>query len=116
MEVNSVSLLHWLTRYLVDQDKYHIELNVQCLSLNPDDRPSSRVIGSILECEAEFADVKISVGLFSAQSFEFLNGRGHEQLIFPGVVKKIFNKFSFYSSTATEWMAELRDCIVSPDS
>ena len=94
LDGDSVSLRRWLTRYLVDQDRYYIELVVQCLQLNPDDRPSSRVIASILDCNADFVTAKTSVGLFSAQSFVLRNGWVSEKLIFLSVLKKILDEFS----------------------
>ena len=115
LDGDSVSFRHWLTRYLVDQDRYYIELVVQCLQLNPDDRPSNQVIASILDRDADFVTAKKPVALFSAQCFVLRNGWVYVLLIFPGVVKKVLNEFSSCSGVASAWLTELRDCIVSSD-
>ena len=69
LDGNPTQLRSFLKRYLIDQNKYFIELVVQCTQLDVNDRPTAQMISSVLNNDAQFVRAMKSVQLFEAQNF-----------------------------------------------
>ena len=73
---------------------YFIELVVQCLQLDVNDRPTAQMISSVLNNDAQFLRAMKSVELFGAQNFQFKNNFCVEQMIFQSFWRRVLKEYN----------------------
>ena len=87
-------LRFFLNQHLIDQNRYFIELVVQCLQRHVDERPTAQMISSVLNHDVQFVRAMKSVELFGAQNFQFRDNFCVEQMIFPSFGGRVLKEYN----------------------